>query len=730
MEGHAEGDGRIGQEMTLYAEVILPLPLDQTFLYSIPKAYQAKVKIGSRVLVPLKQSFLTGIIVGFRKKGLAGDLKIKEIEDLLDDIPLLSSRFLSFTSKLSQYYYSSWGEILLSSLPPSFVLKSKVKISITDKGIKNAQEKSLPFTEKKILSLLQNGAYSDFFLRRKVGVKNLSFVLSSLEKRGMIHVKRDIKMPARRKVRNRAPVTAQLEIDFSLDIESQKIGDSMAGRIEKETFSPFYLYGSSEKRKAVYLYLMNKILSLNRKVLLLVPEISQTESYMENIIKKLGKNVAHLHSKLTERMKEEEWCKIKNGEIDVVIGPRSAVFSPLEDLGLIIVDEEQDESYYQHESPSYDARKGAWMRALEEKSVLVYGSSIPSIESYFKAKKKGYLISLERESIKYKVLIIHNGKDKRIISRELEKKLRERIESGDQALIFINRRGFASYLICSNCSAIPRCEQCDIALSYHKKGDQLVCHYCNSSRKRWDECPECGSEMIKKRGFGIESVEDELKEFFPEIRIACFDTDAVRTKKEQERRIADFSKRKLDILIGTQFLAHRSDLPAVPVAAVLYPEILLTFSNFRASQRTYQSLNLMSKHIQNDAGSELLVQTAMPEQEVILQFARYDYDSFYNREIEYRRMMDYPPFSCMVEVMIEGRDLRTLAIKSRSLLSALKRTAKEIEILGPAFAPVPKMRGKSRVQFFLRSSRKTRLDAAVKEALKGMRLKKSITIYE
>jgi primosomal protein N' (replication factor Y) len=728
--GYAEGDGRIRHEMTLFAEVILPLPLDQTFLYSIPEAHQAKAKVGSRVLVPLKQSFLTGIIVGLRKKGLSGDLKIKEIESVLDEAPLLSSGFLSFTRKLSDYYYSSWGEILLSSLPSSFVLKSKVKITITDDGKKNIRRKPLSQTEKKILSLLQRGSYSDFYLRRKSGVKNISSVLSSLERKGMIQIQRDIKMPPKRRDRTRPPVRAQMEIDFSLDSDSKEICNSIYEKMESRAFSPFYLYGSTEKRKAVYLNLMDKSLSFGKNVLLLVPEISLTESYMENILKKLGKNVAHLHSQLTERMKEDEWSRIKNGETGVVVGPRSALFSPLEDIGLIIVDEEQDESYYQHESPSYDARKGAWMRALEERSVLVYGSSIPSIESFFRAREKDYLLPLEFEPVKYKISIIHHAEEKKIISTKLEQRLRKRIERGEQALLFINRRGYASYLICSKCGAIPRCKQCDIALSYHKKEDQLICHYCNSNQNRWDKCPECRSEIIRKRGFGVESVEAELKELFPESRMACFDTDTASTKKEQAKRIADFKRGKTAVLIGTQFLAHRSDLPPVSFAAVLQPESMLTFSDFKAGQRTFQNMNMMKRHMRNEAGSELVVQTAIPEQDVIIQSTQGDYDSFFRREIEYRRMMDYPPFSCMAEILIEGRDLRILALRSREILSVLKNFRSDIEILGPAFAPVAKMKGKNRVQIFLRSSKKARLDNAVKEALKGIRLKKTITLYE
>jgi primosomal protein N' (replication factor Y) len=715
--------------MTLQAEVILSLPLDQSFSYVVPQAFQEKAKVGSRVLVPFGQRMLTGIIVNLEKESLTQKFKLKEIVEVLDDEPLFSSSFLSFTRRLCDYYYSSWGEVLQSSLPPSFIIKTKARVFLTEKGRASLQDESLSREEREFLGSLQKGTYSPSFLKRKFRARNFPALLSRLEKKDLVSVQRDIKKPRKRAERARPVSQVQLEMDFSLDYGSERVAAAIAQKIGKQDFSPFYLYGPSEKREAVYFFLIREALAKGRRVLFLVPEIALTRTLREKFEKKLGEKAALLHSRLSEKSREVEWKRIKEGEADVVVGPRSALFSLLGELGLIIVDEEQDESFYQQESPCYDARYGAWMRAEQERAVLVYGSTFPSVSGFYRAGKGGYLLSLGgEEATRRKVEIVDSRHERGLISAEVEEKIAQRVTKGEQVLVFINRRGYASFLLCSSCSYVPRCVRCDIALSYHKRGERLVCRYCNYSLPRMESCPECGSRMIKERGVGVEAVEEELRKKFPLSPAASFETGL--SKKEQETILRSFSRRKVAILVGTEFLAHQLDLPPVNLVAVLFPETILTLADYRASQRTFQTLTQMMRFLDGGEKAEVVIQTAMPHHFSIRLAAAGNYLSFFNQELRFRRLMNYPPFSHMVEILFLGENLRNAARSSREFSEAVKSGARKIEILGPALASISKMRGLYRVQIILRARRKEEIDSILRKSLRKVKSRRSVFVYD
>lgn len=714
--------------MTLYAEVVLSLPLDQSFTYLVPPQFQEKTKIGSRVLVPFSQRILTGFIVKLRKRRPSAEYQLKEIKDVLDKIPVFSPSFLNFTRELSQHYYSSWGEILQASLPPSFLLRTERKIFLTEEGKKAIERNVLSDGERKILKLLQEKGYSHLFLKRKLKIKNLFLLLSHLEKKGLIRIHKDLKKRKRKKEMSLPSKHTQLEMDFSLEAQSYPIADNIAQSFGKNIFSPFLLFGSFKKRKAVYFYLIKKIFEERKKALFLVPEISITKTMIERFERKVGAEIACLHSRLSEKRREAEWRRIKGGSVSLVVGTRSALFSPLDDLGLIIVDEEHDESYYQQESPTYDARKGAWLRAKEESCVLVYGSASPSVEAFHRAKKRGYLLRLEDGKKERKVEIVDERKEKGIISQKVVERIGEKLRKGEPILIFLNRRGYASFLYCSKCNYIPRCLHCDIALTYHKKEGKLICHYCNYSIPKISICPQCGAKIIRKRGFGIEVIEEELARIFPQSKVVCFDTDLIKTRKEQEKILFRFSKGKIDILVGTQLLAHQVDLPSVSLVIILHPETTLSLSDFKASQKTFQSIVKMMNFADDDKG-EIIIQTSFPDHFCLRYAALNDYLSYFKQEIEFRRLMNYPPFSYMVEVLFQGEKLRSVARKSREFSSWVKSQGEDIEILGPALSSVSRVRGKSRVQIILKTNKGKKLNDILRKTLPRLKLKKSVLIY-
>jgi primosomal protein N' (replication factor Y) len=715
--------------MTLFAGVILALPLDRYFLYTVPDSQKESVGVGSRVLVPFKGRERTGIVIKLKKKGVPKGLKIKEIHAVLDKTPLLSTDFLSFTQKLSAYYYSSWGELLQSSLPPSFVPRTQTTFSITDKGRRALDGEELSDRERTVLLFLKERSYTDVYLMRKLKKSGLSSVLSQLGNKEYVHVKKDVKTVSRHRKPHMQPGSTQLEMDFSLDEDSYSAASRIVSDWDGNASLSYYLFGPPEKREAVYFYLIKRALASKKRVLYLVPEIAATGGLVEKFQKRFGEKAALLHSRMSVRSREEEWSRIREGCVDVVVGPRSAVLSPVEDVGLVIVDEEQDESYFQRENPSYDARRGAYLRAKQESAVLVYGSSAPAIESYFSFRKTNRLFDLFGEPANVHAEIIEFRVEQGLLSPKIIERLKKAVQERKPVLIFHFRRGYASHIACSRCNYAPRCRDCDIALTYHRQDERLLCHYCGHSLQIFANCPECGHRILKERGFGIEAVEAEIKRRFPQSHVAGFYSDVIKRPKDQEKVIDLFRKKKIDIMVGTQLLIHQQDLSKVPLVVVLYPETILALPDYRAGQKTFQSIVQAAKHLSPDENSELLVQTAYPDHFSIRSAVHRDYVGFYTHEIKYRRLLDYPPFTHMVEVLFQGENLRSVAKQTRDFSSVLQEHSKDVEILGPALAAVPRLRGRSRVQVILKSKKKQDLDQALHQTLGKVRANKKVLVY-
>ncbi len=715
--------------MNRYAEVVLGLPLSQTFTYIIPEAYQTSAKVGCRVLVPFRRRELSGIIVGLKQRRKTKNYELKKILELLDENPVFSSDFLSYTKEFSRTFFASWGEILHASLPPTYISKSQRRIYLSKEGKKSLEENTLSEEERQVLELLLKGSYTHRFIRRKCRLPNLSSLLSRMEKKGLILIRFEVKKPISRKEETETKPPVQLEMDFMLDEKSIQVSDMISKRAGKNVFSPFYLRGSPEKREAVYFDLIKKVLSSRKKVLFLVPEISSTQNLQETFIKRLGKRGILLHSELTDKKREVAWRRIKEGRAEVVVGARSAILSPLRDIGLIIVDDEQDESYCQRESPAYDARTGAWLRAKQSSSLLVYGSSNPSIEMYYRAKAGRYLLCLDEKPARRSVEIIENRSRYEVIAHGILRKIEQRLNEKEPVLIFFNRRGYVSFLICPRCRYIPRCTRCDVALSYHKKENRLFCHYCGFSASRDDVCPECGGRIAFSRSYGIEVIEEELRKRFPQHRIECFDKDVARAKKDQERILSLFRERKINILLGTKFLARQDRLQPVSCVVVLNPEILLTLPDFRAGQKTFQSLSQMVKFVAREGSPELLIQTSFPHHHSIRFAVSGDYESFFHQEIAFRRLLNYPPFSYVAEVLLTGENLRTLARESRKFFSLVKDQTPEVETWGPALASAARLREKYQIQVVLKSKKKRVLDRTLRKSLGSVKSKKTVSVY-
>jgi primosomal protein N' (replication factor Y) len=714
--------------MTVFARVVFALPLDQPFLYAVPEELRAAAKPGTRVVAPLGTRRQNGFIVGLTTEPPAAGVKVKELIKVLDDRPFRDQRFLEFTGRLSAEFHSSWGEVLQASLPPSLALKTKTTVLLTDPGREGLGKKGLGPRERALAAVLAEAlkGRSPLFLQRRTGGKDVSGLIVRMEKKGLVEVRRTTARPPRPPKSGGPEPSVQLGLAFPEPLRDAGIIAPVEKDIAAGRFGMWYLVGSRASRNAAFQTLVRQTLGRGGQVLYLFPEVAPTEELVTAFKKDYGRTAVVFHSRMTEKQKEDAWRALKSGRASLVAGTRSALFLETGPLRLIIVDDEQEESYVQAENPSYDARRGAWLRAKSEDAVVVYGSSRPSVEAFTEAGRLGKLIELGTEPRRFRVGLIDHTRDVPLVSRDLEEKLRANLAKGEAALLFLNRRGYASQIVCSGCGGVPRCPRCDIALVFHKAESRLVCHYCNYSVDVRKACSGCGGEVVVRRGAGTQALEEELGRLFPGVRIGRFDADTAGAPGERERLLAEFAKGKIPLLVGTQLLVHQPGVPKVGLVGVLRPESLLGFSDYKAGQKTFEAVSAMLDFCRDAPDAAAYVQTTGPAHFSIEAAAAGDYRAFYDKEIEFRRVLGYPPFASLAEVLLQGRDVRTLGAKSRELRALLQKYAPGLEVLGPAFAPVARVRDVSRVQFILKAAERETIDRALRESLPKIRLKKSV----
>ena len=715
--------------MTQYADVILSLPLDQPYTYSIPDELEERAAVGSRVLVPLGDRWLTGFVVGLRKKKPRIPLKLKPVAEVLDERPVLTRELLAFTRRVSQSSFTAWGEILQAAVPPSLLPRTRTTISLTPKGLESLEQGTLSDEERQVAVLLKTRPHSPLFLGKKVETKSLPALLARMQKKDLVIAEKNLKQASRRDREGLPTGPIQLELDFSLDSNLRRAAGAIVEAMAKKAFFPFLLFGSASRREAVYSYLIREVAVGSGRALYLVPEISLTPALTEKYKKRLGGGLAILHSGMTDRQRELEWQKIRDGRAAVVIGPRSALFAPLPGLRLIILDEEQDETYSQQEGLLFDVRKAAKIRAEEEKAVLVLGSAAPTVEAFHAARKGRFLVDLGREPDKAKVLLLDFRRGSGLIDPRLKRGIQDRLEKREQVILFFNRRGYASHLICGRCAHVPRCDRCDQSLAYHKKEGKLVCHACRRSVPAVVNCPRCGSRLTVRPSAGVEAVAEELKTSFPASRVEVFAADEASRKEKRDALLSGFERKEIDILVGTQFLARQTGVPPVTLVGVLHPEMVLHLADFRSGQKAFLLISSAFRFVREGEASQVYVQTSAPDHYSIREAARRDYLGFFEEEIKLRRLLDYPPFSFLAEVFFSGENARRVAAAARTVAARVKDSGKEIQVLGPSVASMARKRGLFRVQLNLKARRPETLSGVLAPALEGIRLKKSVLLF-
>jgi primosomal protein N' (replication factor Y) len=498
----------------------------------------------------------------------------------------------------------------------------------------------------------------------------------------------------------------------------------------KGEFAAGLLYGVTGSGKTeVYLGAIEAALSRGKTAIVLVPEIALTLWAGRLVRARFGASVAVLHSGLPDIERAREWWRVRHGEARLVIGTRSAVFAPLENLGLIIVDEEQEASYKQEETPRYNGRDTAIYRARLEGAVALLGSATPSLESFHNARagKYGLLRLASRVANRplAEVRVVDLREDFRRehraapVSESLRAAIALRLEERTQAMVLINRRGYSWSLLCRSCGALVQCRNCSIALTYHKSRQRLECHYCGYSMRPPKQCPKCKAEHMYFVGDGAERVEEYLRERFPSARIARLDRDTVRTKREYQQVLGAFAKGEIDVLVGTQMVAKGHDFERVTLVGVVAADLALSRPDFRAAERTFQLLTQVAGRAgRGELAGEVLVETYYPEHYAIQFAARQDYISFYEKEAHFRRILHYPPFTALASVLVRDRKVENAIRWSRALAGYFAPFEEHgVKVLGPAAAPLARLRSDYRFQFVLKSPHRAALGKALAGAL-------------
>jgi len=504
--------------------------------------------------------------------------------------------------------------------------------------------------------------------------------------------------------------------------------DDLSGLLASRQFHPVLLHGVTASGKTeIYLRLITRCLEEGRTALMLVPEIALTPAVERQFLSRFGGRVAVLHSALRENERHDAWWRVRRGQARVVLGTRSAVFAPVENLGLVVVDEEHDSSYKQEETPRYHGRDVAVVRARLAQALVVMGSATPSLESYFNAQEGKYRLMKLEERVAGRSLagveIIDMRQEFREthtqvpFSRTLRAAIEAELASGRQIMILLNRRGYSWFLLCRACGETSRCVNCSISLTYHRREHRLICHYCGFAAPVPTRCPACGSEYLHYVGEGTEKVETKIAEMFPQARVARLDRDVARRAGAYQKILANFRHGEIDILVGTQLISKGHDFPGVTLVGVVSADQGLSLPDFRAAERTFQLLTQVAGRAgRGEAPGRVLVQTFYPEHYAILLAADQNYEGFYSKEMRFRRMMHYPPCGALANVIAQGKQLEGAARVAQQIEKFLAgvQASYGLRVMGPSSAPLARIKGWFRIQFLIKAQSRARLNEALR----------------
>lgn len=709
----------------IYAEVIVnsdAYEIDRPFTYKVKEEYNDLIQVGYRVKVPfgIKNKAVEGFVIGLRCEGIENIKRIKSIIEICDDEPILTRDDLKLIDFLREEYLCKYIDAIRTIIPVGLMsgLKNKKKIVIV---FKKELEGKLATKENyiNIIDFIKknNGEFTKSEL-----TKEYSFSLYSINKlidEGFLGAEDKVVYRYNTRLYEEDP--------------SKKLNEEQRNACQKILASNkrgILLKGVTGSGKTeVYMNLVKEALNSGKSAIVLVPEISLTPQMIERFKGRFGKDVALFHSKLSQGERFDEWFRIKRGEARLVVGARSAIFLPLQDLGLIIIDEEHENSYKSEQNPKYQTKEVAEFLSELKDIKYVLGSATPSVETYYDALTG----KLELVEIKHRVSnkplpdmqIVDMREELRnrnlsLLSRPLQEEIQKNLENGNQTILFLNRRGFSTFVSCRSCGYVFKCPECDISMTYHKNG-YLICHYCGRAQKEQKICPKCNSKYVKYFGAGTERVEQEVHKIFPKARVLRMDVDTTRNKDSHERIYKSFKNGDGDILIGTQMVSKGLDFKNVTLVGVLAADISLNIPDYRSSERTFQIITQVAGRAgRGDKKGKVIVQTYTPHSPVVKYALENNYEDLYKEEIKVRKHMNYPPFSTIL--LINGlckddgklRDfMNTASIELRKLIEK----EKGVELLGPVPCIITKIKEKYRWQIVIKGKISVKLRKNIKDML-------------
>ncbi|MFH1305676.1 MAG: primosomal protein N' [Candidatus Omnitrophota bacterium] len=644
-----------------YVEIATNLPIDRTFQYKVTGREQYPPEIGKRVYMPFRDVKRVGYIVKTEKTPAVKEPR--EIIDVIDEAPLFTGEMIKLAKWIADNYFCSWGQALEAMIPGA-LKRGKTSMISRVKEIPEEVISTKPHAPNK---------------------------------------------------------------------EQQEVLKHLMECIDKEKHEVFLLHGITGSGKTeIYLQAVDAVLKKNRTAVVLVPEISLTPQTVERFRSRFGDNVAVFHSGMLASAKFSEWERIRCGDAKIVVGPRSAVFSPFKDPGIFIVDEEHEPSYKQDDAPRYHARDVAIERARMSGVPVVLGSATPSLESYHKAISGEYrLVELKQrihERLLPRVKLVDMRMEfdtktgRKVISRILAEALKKDIAKKQQALVFLNRRGFSTFVTCGKCGYLLKCRKCDSPMVFHREKKGLICHYCNMRMDPPPVCPACKEGSLMYKGTGTQKVETDLRKILPNARIVRMDSDTMSKRGAHDRVLRDFKDHKTDIIVGTQMIAKGLDFPKVTQVGVVSADANLNLPDFRSAERTFNLITQVAGRAgRSDLGGEVIVQTYTPGHYAVNLAAKHDYDGFYRQEIESRRELLFPPFCHLVKITLRARKEENAAKSAEKMAALFKKKMPEVAMMGPAPAPMTKLRGYYRWNILVKGSSRSSIVGMLRKNLRGFR---------
>ena len=706
----------------MFANIIVDIThekLDKIFQYRVPSRLEGELPVGMEVLVPFGNGNrkTKGYVIGFSETCEYDLSKVKEIQDISRNGVAIEGKLVALAAWMKEHYGGTMIQALKTVLPIKRKENAKVKKWIRLVLDEETGKRQLDYYLEKnqrararLLAALLDEPVLDYELVTKK--LNITLpVIRALEEQGVavLEAEQVFRDPIRKQEQDEKKITFTEEQRHAIETFWEDY--------QKEKYGTYLIHGVTGSGKTeVYIEMIRRVAEQGRQAIVLIPEIALTFQTVLRFYRCFGNRVSIMNSRLSAGERYDQMMRAKAGEVDVMIGPRSALFTPFPNLGLIVIDEEHENTYKSEQVPRYHARETAIARARMERASVVLGSATPSLEAMYRAQAQEYrLLELKNRSGQQEMAKVHvvdlreelKKGNRSILSEKLQELMADRLEKKEQIMLFLNRRGYAGFISCRECGYVAKCPHCDVSLSSHRNG-KLVCHYCGYEEPRSDICPECGSRHVGEFRAGTQQIEEIVKRQFPQARVLRMDMDTTREKDGHEKILAAFANEEADILVGTQMIVKGHDFPNVTLVGILAADMSLYADDYRAGERTFQLLTQAAGRAgRGKKKGEAVIQTYSPEHYAIVTAAAQDYQAFYEEEIRYRELMGYPPVENLLAVLVNCEDEALLEKGCKFLKEyALRAQGKDaLEIIGPASPGIGKINDVYRKVLYLKTER-------------------------